>query len=270
MKKIRILLCILMLIVLGAFTLYCFELHKRSANQPPIMEIDSELLYVSAFSDEAALCTGVSAWDPEDGDITDSVVIESISVFDSDGSRTVTYAAFDADNHVVRGTRKIIYTDYFSPTFTLSEPLNFAAWNDSTILSMIKADDMLDGDISYRISITDSELLDTYTGLYKVYFSVSNSAGDIQTVPVYLTLAKTAKSVPVIYLSEYLTYVKRDEAFDPMAYITSVESGVSGEELTVNTQSEVNSSEPGNYIVSYTVVNSLGYEGTAYLTVVVR
>lgn len=270
MKKIRILLFVLLILEVVTFGLYCIVLRKQNANQPPEIAIDGEMLYLSATSDETALLDGVTAWDPEDGDVSASIVVESVSVFDEDGMRTVTYAAFDGDYHVARATRKIAYTDYQSPTFTLSGPLSFTVWNDQTVLSMVSASDMLDGDISYRVSITDYELLDTYTGLYEVNFSVSNSAGDIQTVPIYLTLARTAKSVPVIYLSEYLTYVEKGSTFDPMTYVTAVESGVPDEILTAVADSQVNTDIPGCYIVSYSVLNSLGYEGFVYLTVVVR
>ncbi|MGM9637271.1 MAG: hypothetical protein ACI3YK_04720 [Eubacteriales bacterium] len=270
MKKIRILLFVLLFFAVVTFGLYCLVLRKQDANQPPEIGMDGDLLYVSATSDEAVLLEGVRAWDPEDGDVSNSIVVESISVFDEDGFRTVTYAAFDSDYHVARATRKIAYTDYQSPTFQLSGPLSFTAWDDKTILAMISASDVMDGDISYRVSITGDELLDTYTGLYEVQFSVTNSAGDLQTVPVYLTLARTAKSVPVIVLSEYLTYVDKGSTFDPLTYVTAVESGVPGETLTATAESSVDTDVPGSYIVSYSVINSLGYEGNVYLTVVVR
>lgn len=270
MKKIRILLFILLFFTVVTFILYCLVLRQQNSNQPPEIKIDGDMLNLSVSADESALIDGVTAWDPEDGDVSDSIVVESVSAFDKEGCRTVTYAAFDSNNHVSRVTRKIAYTDYQSPTFALSEPLSFTVWNDKMILSMIRATDLLDGDISHRVSIADYEILDTYSGLYEVRFSVTNSAGDLQTVPVYLSLARTAKSVPVIHLSEYLTYVDKGASFDPMTYVTAVESGVRDETLTAVADSQVNTDVPGSYIVSYTATNSLGYEGIVYLTVVVR
>ena len=54
------------------------------------------------------------------------VIVESVSRFTDKGVCKVTYAVCDSDNHIAKATRKIIYTDYVSPTFfSYGQPLLF-------------------------------------------------------------------------------------------------------------------------------------------------
>ena len=49
-----------------------------------------EVLEVSVKDDDEKLLEGLSAADEEDGDLSDSIFIESMSEFDNDNCRTVT------------------------------------------------------------------------------------------------------------------------------------------------------------------------------------
>ena len=48
----------------------------------------------------------MTAEDERDGDVTDSLVVQEISGFNEDGTRTVTFAAVDRSGNVGYGTYK--------------------------------------------------------------------------------------------------------------------------------------------------------------------
>lgn len=63
-----------------------------------------------AGTDTSLLLTGVTATDERDGDVTDTVTIESV-IPNTDGTEaSVIYVAKDSKNNVTKETRKVSYT----------------------------------------------------------------------------------------------------------------------------------------------------------------
>ena len=124
MKKLTsvILAVAMALSILGVMAVCIFQKIADGGASPEIVFSD-DVLAVSTGADDAALLAGVTATDAEDGDVTDSLVIQGRSGLSADGTVQVTYAAFDSDRHVTKATRTVRYTDYHSPRFTLSQPL---------------------------------------------------------------------------------------------------------------------------------------------------
>ena len=102
----------------------------------PEITAPSSVLEVSVEDKEAVLLKGIKANDDEDGNISDKVFIESISAFDDNKQRTVTYAVFDSDDHLVRTTRQIKYSDYTAPVFDIDEALSMTKELDPFQLSV--------------------------------------------------------------------------------------------------------------------------------------
>ena len=205
------------------------------------------------------MLNGVTAADKKDGDVTDTIIIESISKMLGDHERIVTYAAFDKDNHVGKAQRKIRYTDYTSPRFSLDGPLEAGTMNAemSDILAPLHATDCIDGDLTSQIVVIDTEITsmsaDAMTAQYEV--QVTNSCGDVTTLklPVRMQM-NTSGSFAEIKLSEYLAYRKVGEAVDPAAFVVSASAG--GQEYGVGgvqINSNLDTSMPGVYTVTYTL-----------------
>ena len=95
-------------------------------NTPPQITVQEQLLQVSVLDGHGVLLQGVSAADDKDGDVTDSLVVESVKLNDQDGMVTVTYAAFDRSGNAAKAQRQVQYTDYESPKFALDAALLFA------------------------------------------------------------------------------------------------------------------------------------------------
>ena len=107
----------------AAFGVYsCLGRSGRDREAPVISMAQSELR-LSVTDEPACLLDGVTAADAHDGDVTASLVVESVRGMVSDRRFTVTYAAFDAAGNVAKAQRTVCYEDYVSPRFSLSAPL---------------------------------------------------------------------------------------------------------------------------------------------------
>ncbi len=272
MKKSNILILIVLIVLVALFIVYLVLQNNKSKDEAPLIHIDSESITVNTDAGYNDFMKGVTATDKEDGDVTNTILIESISPFDDNMQRTVTYVAFDSAKHVVHAQRTLKYSNYVSPVFKLGNVSDMTKWDEKTILSKINAIDILDGDLSENITITSFESID-YNDRTRLYtFNVKNSAGDSESVDVYLTLGSTSSFVPKIVLMDNLVYLETGAVIDPMQFYNKEESGsgIDGEEINIRYNSDVDTSVPGCYHIVYNASNSNKYETYAYLTVIVR
>lgn len=179
----------------------------------PVIEMASDSITVSVRGGDEAILEGVKAMDAKDGDITESLFIESRSSFFEKGRFKVSLAVVDKDNHVVKAEREVIYSDYKSPQFSLTGPLKFQTTlesrDDLNIAVNLSAVDVIDGNISNRIKISSDYSIignGSVTGDYPMEFVVSNSMGDVAKLPVTVSIysALEENGLPEITLSKYI------------------------------------------------------------------
>jgi hypothetical protein len=258
----------------------------RTDTKAPKIEINTERVEVSVLDPKSALLQGVTAMDNVDGDVTESVVVESISLLNRDGTISVSYAAFDSTGNVAKATREAKYTDYESPKLTLSGPLLYGYGSNFDVLSTVGATDMIDGDIQHRVRATALEEDSIATlGTHQVRFQVNNSLGDTMALelPVEVYAADTYNAG--LTLTEYLIYLPVGANFNPSSYLgdftlrgetTNLRNGLPGN-YTLRTKGEVQTQQPGvycmEYRVTYTVRNetnpNLNQEYTGYSKLIV-
>lgn len=192
----------------------------------PVISVPKEILTVSIEDGEEALLQDVTAQDGRDGDVTSSVLVESISKFYG-GVRQVTYAAFDSDGNATKATREIQYSDYTEPRFTLSHSLRYQTGEDIDLEELVQATDCLDGDVTSKVKVsTDSSLSTRTAGVYQVTFSVTNSAGDTATLETELVVYDPDYNDADVNLSTYLVYCQAgDDEPDYRSYVQSVVAG---------------------------------------------
>lgn len=282
-KKLFIAIYAALFVAIALFLLYILNDRRSRYDLAPVISCTSDKLYISVNASEEELLRGVVATDAEDGDITDSITIESISQFTERGTRRITYTAFDSYNHVATASRTLIYIDYEPTRFELVAPLEFNYTSASiNPLSCIRAYDCIDGDISDRISVTplDSNDVMSSMGSHAVQFKVVNSCGDTATLDVDIIIDDKTyteeRYIPAIELSEYLVYLEPGQLLDAKSYVKSVtvlgsthdidEYGM--ENITID-DSKLNISEPGLYSVVFTTERE-SYIGSATLLVEVR
>ena len=95
--------------------------HKNTNRDIPELEDQYPELHISVNDPPEALLQGLSAWDATDGDLTDRIMVASISHFLEPGTVNVHYVVFDAHNNSATTTRRVTYTDYKSPRFNLTK-----------------------------------------------------------------------------------------------------------------------------------------------------
>lgn len=269
MRYLR-LFSILFLIVSVLFTIWANIHYLSKVNRDkPVLKNNVEFLEISVEDDKKNLFSGLSAYDATDGDLTDKIMIASTSHFIEKGTVKIKYVVFDSHNNSTTLTRKVKYTDYYSPEFELEKAPVYVKGNSFDLLDYIKVTDAIDGDISDRIRVISNAVSNFSTGVYPVILEVSNSYGDTARVEIMVTYLDKKNTVS-INLHKYLVYIEQDEEFNPMEWIDSVTIGenknLSIEDVTV--QGNLDTNTPGFYQLSYNYVEG-DKVGQSCITVVV-
>lgn len=247
----------------------------------PEITVNAEALEVSVHDGKDVLLQGIAAADDRDGDVTGSLVVEGIGEINDANEVTVTYAAFDRSGNVAKAKRTVRYTDYESLRFALNRPMVYAAGSSIDVLAAIQAEDMVDGDISYRIKATSlDETAVTAAGLHSVRFRVTNSMGD--TVELVLPVeVYTERYNAELTLTDYLVYLKAGEQFDYMDYLDTFTvrdevtklHGTIPSGVVLHVTGWVDTQTPGVYGLLMTMTQEQGtmsYAGCTQLVVVVE
>lgn len=236
----------------------------------PSISAPQDVLEVSVKDKEDVLLEDVTAEDAEDGNLNTSVFVESISPFDEEQCRTVTYAVFDSDDNLSQTTRRIKYKDYEAPKLTLKKSLDSVLIYDSTqIFNYFGAKSSVDGDISGKVLIMN---LAYDNSTYSFTVSVTDGCGITSQLNFSIKQPMMEPTLE-INLSDYLIYVKKGKSIDPKDYLESVMQGnVENKEALENVSviDNYNANEPGMYEFVYEVQGSGNNYGTSTLYVVVE
>lgn len=212
MKKFRKIWIAVVVLMMVLFVGYRVKEKMREDSSGPVISGGRDRIQVSIYDDESALLQGITAWDKKDGDVTDSLIVEKLSGFYDDNTRTVTFAAFDSDNHISKVQREVVYTDYTRPKFSLSGSLRFRAGETVNIDKTVGAYDCLDGDLSNKVKIrTDTTINNRVTGFYTVVCEVYNSAGDFVKLPIDIEIYAPYNNEVQLNLDRYLVYYTGEE-----------------------------------------------------------
>lgn len=252
-KNAIILSLLALLAVAGAWS---YRAHERSISSPeyPVIQFAQNTIRVSVGVDDTALLQGVTAYDPEDGDVTDSLVVEGMTSINNGSRVKVSYAAFDSRDHVSKASRTVELTDYAGPRFELDAPLIFTS-SSTKWMSGLSAEDPFDGDISSRIkfSIVDDAISLAEVGEYEVKFMVTNSLGDTGSLTLPVEIVAKGVKTDSIRLSDYLVYLKVGDEFSEEDYVLGYTSnGVDYKDSRgLKIVNGVNTSQAGVYTVDY-------------------
>lgn len=257
----HIVILIICLLILDGYLLYAMVI---SDSEPPKVVCDSDRITVSVTASDDELLEGVTASDNRDGNVTDSVVIESISAFAGE-ERIIVYAAVDKMGNVGRAQRVLEYTDYEAPRFGLEAPLRFCAGISPDLTQYITADSTLDGDLTGKVKYSMDSMIDvSEAGTYEVEYSVADSTGTISYLPVTVELYDPIVERGTVELTDYLVYVEQGSDFDESDYFE--DSSIDGD---LDIDSDVDTDEEGIYTVDYTVTDG-EYVGMSRLVVIVQ
>ncbi len=270
MRILRIIIVVLFLITTALFSMYYVNEKLTEDNTMPVISIEGELIEVSFETTREELLQGVTAYDEKDKDITDKIIVESVSRFIDEGVCKVTYAVCDNDNNVANATRKIKYKNYESPKFSLTQGLCFSIYETIDIAEAIRAVDCIDGDITKNIIITSEDFSSSTAGVFELEVSVANSKGDTSIINLPLVVEDRSVMAPKIELSQYLIYTKPGEEIDFQQYLVKAQDRLE-KDITndVRIETNANLNAPGTYSVHYYVTDSNGVSGHTILNVIV-
>ena len=290
MKRLRTLSITLFIASLILFGINYYRTNIVEDKTGPVFHIEDNTVQVSVKDNEDALLKGLTATDATDGDVTASVIVESISPFTGTGRRIVNYAAFDSDNNVTHARRELVYTDYRSSQFRLSKPLSFAM-NATNLLDGITADDCIDGDLTKSVKLMSEDEIDTsHVGEYSARLKVTNSAGGVSYLPVTIEIydASVQYRRPQLKLTDNVVYIKNGDYFDEKEYLSSItingteysltdEAGTYGARYVpedeadktigidrVEIESDVDTDVSGYYEVTYSFEDTVENSGTGH------
>ena len=178
-------------------------------------------LELSVTDPPEAIYRGLTAADATDGDLTDQIMVASVSHFLEPGLVKVKYVVFDSHNNAATLSRRVHYTDYQGPRFTMEKAPVYNVGTSFDLLDHIQVTDCLDGDISDRVRIIANMVNNYSEGTYPVILEVSNSCGDTAQLTLWVHYQRKASNV-AIQLHQYIVYQEQDTEFDPYQYIASV------------------------------------------------
>lgn len=271
MKAVRNIVIVLLVIALGIYMASWFVEQSREDPTRPTITSDVEVLELPCAYSQEQMLSGLHAYDERDGDLTSEILVGEISRFQQEGTCEVTYVVFDSSNQPATLTRQVVFTDYHSPQFTLTQPLVFVQGRGSSASSYVGATDMLDGDISSSVRMTDSNISYSVAGDYEMDVEVTNSFGDLAEATLPVHIVEQYQQSLTIELTQNLIYLSVGDAFQPNDYVSAVtaSNGSHVDISSVTTVNGVDTSTPGCYEVQYNAV-SAGREGVTWLVVIVE
>ena len=265
MRIVRIILIVVSILSLGIFGISELIRFSGRDTEAPEITSDREVLEIPCEYTQEQLMEGLSAEDETDGDLTSEIIAGSFSRFINTGECNLTYVVFDSSDQPATLTRKVRFTDYHPPRFTLTEPLVFSEQEGSytTAMERLGASDQLDGDLKEWITQTDTDVNYQRVGTYTMSVEVSNSFGDTSSaaLPVHVVSAENRRVD--IALTSGIVYISAGESLDPSAYISGVTAadGSSLDPSAVTAESAVDTNTPGCYEVHYQVFDAGGNTG---------
>lgn len=185
---------LILAIMFAIFGKYYYSKQIETRLNPPIIEFEEDYKEsVSVRCTKEDLLEFVTATDAEDGDLSNSVIIEQISNLIEGNRREIIYAVCDSDNNVTKIAKEIKYSDYTPPVIEpIDEESIISERKYVQVLSCFKATDVIDGDISNRIKIVsiDTSGSTETRGVFPVVLTVTNSCGDVSYLETSVTYIK--------------------------------------------------------------------------------
>lgn len=261
MAKKWIAVLLVICIGLGAGVVYMREQSDRQA--PEIICTDEAAAEYNPGMSDAQLLKGIKAIDDKDGDVSDSLTVESIYEVD-DSNVVVTYVAKDTANNITKLKRNMV-TD---PQKMEENSRGNNDVQDDTEVTPVPVEDV-EKDEGTSEESQNSPMDETLA---------SASETDDVASQIVAEQKKLADEMPAqcprIYLKEYYITASVGSSVDLLSNVKEIKDDtddVSELWRKIQINGQVNTYEPGTYTCNYYVVDSDGnMSNTAELTVVIQ
>ena len=274
MKKLKILSALIFIVSLCVLVYAEVTELQQQSNKSPVIKCDSDILEIQCNYTNEDLLKGVTAYDEEDGDLTNNIIVGQLSMFIAKNECEVSYVVFDSANNSSSYIRKVRLTDYKPPVISLEKPLvyviNEGTYNET--VSRIHVEDKLEGDISSWVDVVKYDTVYSTPGDYFFGIEVTNSAGDIVSANLPVHVVNRGDYTHRIELKENLIYSKKGDKINPKDYVANVsrnDGKVFNEYKDDITVSNVNTSAAGVTEIHYELKTDGKLIAETWLTVIV-
>lgn len=217
--------------------------------KPKLHGVTTKSIAVGSFFDPMS---NISAFDIEDGDISDQIHVTGHVDTKQGGAHQLQYWVVDSQGESDKQQRTI-WVKNDKPTILGASTISLPAGQTFDPLKNVTATDKEDGDISHKITVSGN-VNTNRGGLYLLNYSVTDSNG---ASAFAIRSVKIANSKPTFNKVETLT-IKHNAKFSPLADVQAfdAEDGNISDKIIVT--SKVDTSKAGIYFVTYKVSDSNG------------
>ena len=228
-------------------------------NFPPTIELVSGV--VTQLVDTAYVDPGFSASDPEDGDLTDDVVVDLSGVdTNTPGVYEVRYSVEDSGGQEAGTTRTVVVTANQLPKVELTGGAVTQEVGAAFAEPGFTANDAEDGDLTDDVRV-DLSGVDTNTpGIYEVEYEVEDSAGQLARTTRTVVVVDTTPPVIILVGGTVTTALQTAFAEPGFTAADHVDGDLTGM-VTVDVAG-VDIQVAGVYTVTYDVVDAAGNAAT--------
>ena len=192
---------ILLCLCLGGLAVYQKLTGDR---QPPVISVSKELTYQSGM-DEEELLEGVSATDPEEGDVTGSLVVEKVTVNEEKREAVISYAARDSANNIGKLSCSVACDISSSGISGSDDEETEAEKKEEAGLSAGL------GSLPEKSAGTKKEEKETPAAEKETETEIESESEELEP------------GCPVVKLTELSAVIKVGDTFNPLIYVASVE-----------------------------------------------
>ncbi len=262
MKKFLVVLLVIICIGLGAGVVF---LRGSEDNEGPkiTFEEGKDTKYSSDMTKDELL-QKVKAYDEKDGDVTDSLTVETMYPKNDGKEMTIIFVAKDKSNNVTKKEFTMEASDgnAENPDLGLIDPdaVDEDAATDSTEADSTDSQDVVVADSA------DTASADTQNGEESLEAQAQKTQED--------KIAQLSPQDPKMYLNTYYVEVPVGTVLDKLSYVKDIQDDVDTTSdlfKKIQITGDVNTGAAGTYELTYYVVDSNGNSSNgAVLTVVVK
>lgn len=217
---------------------------------------------------------GVTAFDKEDGDLTSKIKV-TVNMVDINtiGKYTVTFEVTDSAG---KTTTKSINIKVDKAAVPINKAPVITAYNKIiktgnkfNPYAGVTASDYEDGNITDKIKVIYNNLDTNVTGLYRIVYEVTDSAGYRVTKGIYINVIPSSNTRPIIYVDNVI--VPLGSRYNPYAMVSAYDKedgNITGRVVVV--YNYVNIYKEGTYKVGYKVTDSMGMSASCVVKVTVK
>lgn len=243
-------------ILLFLVAIFIILVSSEDRNAPVITFGDSVIIYHEG-EERDKLLIDVIAKDKVDGDVTDSLMIESIQVLNTGDKVNVVYVARDQRNNVVKASRIVDYIESEEEQVIVPEEVAPIANNEN--------DEAIDGTDtpSENVEVVDIDNINETDEVQDDNAEGTDSEGedsisDQQGTDEEDNTPLVSTGDPIIRLNTHEVTISVGGSFNPMRYVAEAVDDIDDAWRRVHVEGTYYTSRAGVYVIKYSVRDSDG------------